>query len=211
MNEFLTKALSKKILPAIVFNNDENALPVAEAFLKAGLNVIEIPFRTTAAADAVSAIRKNFPEMYTGAGTLLTETLMQKAMDAGAQFGLSAGFNPAICDAAKKKKFPFIPGVMTPSEIELAADLGFTFQKVFPINQLGGPAYIKAVQEPYEQLGVKFVPMGGINISNIKDYLNLRTVIAVGGSWVASKEMIEQRNYKAIEATVKEALAHIKQ
>lgn len=210
MNDgLLIKVLAKKIVPAIVFNEARKALPTAEAFLKAGLNVLEVPFRTPAAPDAVRLIRKNFPEMYVGAGTLLSSALLQQAVDAGAQFGLSAGFRPAICEEAIRQELPFIPGVMTSSEIEQAAAMGLLVQKVFPIHLIGGVNYIKAVQEPYQQLGVQFIPMGGINTRNFKEYLELRTVVAVGGSWLAPKEMIEQSNFKAIESTVKEVLALI--
>ena len=208
MSELLTNALKQKILPAIVFNDAADVLPVAEAFFKGGLNVIEIPMRTSIAAAAITAIRKNFPEMYVGAGTLLNVELLQQAIDAGAQFGLSAGLNPKVCKQATGINFPFIPGVMTPSEIEQAADLGYTIQKLFPINQIGGAAYLKAMLGPYEQLDIQFIPMGGINISNIRDYLKLKNVTAVGGSWVASKEMMTAKNYKAIEQTVVEALQH---
>jgi len=163
--------------------------------------------RTTAAPKAIENIRRHFPEMYLGAGTLLTKELMQQAIEAGAQFGLSAGLNLSICDEAKQLNFPFIPGVMTPSEIDTAAMHGLEIQKVFPVNQIGGADYIKAVQEPYAQLGVHFIPMVGINASNMQRYLQLQTVIAVGGSWVAPKEMIVQKKFAAIEALVAEALA----
>lgn len=207
MNEALKAALSKKILPVIVFYNADDALYVAEAFLKAGLNIMEVPMRTSAAPQAIENIRKHFPAMHLGAGTLLTKDLLQQAINAGAQFGLSAGLNLSICEEAKRLKFPFVPGVMTPSEIDMAALQGFDIQKVFPVNQIGGADYIKAVQEPYAQLGVQFIPMGGINVSNMQQYLQLQTVIAVGGSWVAPKEMIVQKKFTEIEVLVSEALA----
>jgi 2-dehydro-3-deoxyphosphogluconate aldolase/(4S)-4-hydroxy-2-oxoglutarate aldolase len=205
----LRNILSKKILPAIVFNDEEDAVRVAAVFLEAGLNVIEVPFRTPAAPEAIARIRKTFPEMYTGAGTLLSPVAVQQAIYAGAQFGLSAGLRPSVCEKALEKDFPFIPGVMTSSEIEQAAAMGLHFQKVFPINLIGGADYIKAIQEPYEQLGVQFIPMGGINSSNMKEYLQLRTVVAVGGSWIAPKELIAQKNFKGIEPIVRKALALI--
>lgn len=207
MNEALKAALVKKILPVIVFNNADDALYVAEAFLKTGLNIMEVPMRTIAAPKAIENIRKHFPGMYLGAGTLLTKELLQQSINAGAQFGLSAGLNLSICEEAKRLNFPFIPGVMTPSEIDMAAMHGFNVQKVFPVNMLGGDAYIKAVQEPYAQLGVQFIPMGGINASNMHHYLQLQTVIAVGGSWLAPKELIVQKKFAAIETLVTEALA----
>ena len=210
MNDFLIKALQQKILPAIVFRNEENVLPVAEAFLNGGLNVIEVPARTSVALNAVSAIRKKFPEMFVGAGTLLTTSLMSDAINAGAQFGLSSSLNTKVCDEAKQKNFPFIPGVMTPSEIELAYELGYDIQKLFPASQIGGASFLKAMLGPYDQLEIKFVPMGGINVSNMREYHQLKNVIAVGGSWLASKQMMEEKNYKGIEETVKHALQQVK-
>jgi 2-dehydro-3-deoxyphosphogluconate aldolase/(4S)-4-hydroxy-2-oxoglutarate aldolase len=209
MNQLLTKALQQKILPAIVFHNEENALPVAEAFLSAGLNVIEIPVRTPVALNVISSIRNKFPDMYVGAGTLLRMNTLNDAMNAGAQFGLSSSLNTTICNTASEKDFPFIPGVMTPSEIELAYDLGYDIQKLFPASQIGGASFLKAMLGPYEQLNIQFVPMGGINNVNMHEYHAFKNVIAVGGSWLASKKMMEAKDYKAIEITVKQALQQI--
>jgi len=209
MNDFLVRALQKKILPAIVFHNEENVLPVAEAFSNGGLRVIEIPVRTTVALNAVSTIRKSFPEMFVGAGTLLTTILLNDAINAGAQFGLSSSLNNKVCNEARQKKFPFIPGVMTPSEIELAYELGYDIQKLFPASQIGGASFLKAMLGPYDQLNIKFIPMGGINVSNMHEYHQLKNVIAVGGSWLASKQMMDEKNYKGIEETVKHALQAI--
>ena len=211
MDNLLITALKQRILPAVVFNDEENVLPVAEAFLSAGLNVMEVPVRTSVALNEVRLIRKNFPEMYIGAGTLLTVDFVRKAVDAGAQFGLSSGLNINVCKEAKQLGFPFIPGVMTPSEIELSYELGYSIQKLFPAAQLGGPSFIKAMLGPYEQLNIQFIPMGGVNLSNMNDYLKLKNVIAVGGTWLASKDLMSAKNYKAIQATVIEALQHIKQ
>ena len=211
MKEFsLTEALKKKILPAITFDVVENALPVAEAFLKAGLYVMEIPFRTQSAEQSIRAIRKTFPELNVGAGTLLTPVQVQKALNAGAQFGLSPGYNSTVCNEAKRLDLPFIPGVMTPSEIESASEMGFTIQKLFPAEQLGGIPFLKAMQGPYEQLDVKFIPMGGVNLNNMADYLKLKNVIAVGGSWMVSKELMTNSNYKTIENNVAAALEKTK-
>src|SRR5262245_17534761 len=127
-----TKAWQQRILPAITFSSSEDALPVAEAVVKSGLRVMEIPFRTASAGKAVTAIRSISPELCVGAGTLLTIAQLLKAIQAGAQFGLSPGFNPTIYKEAHQAGFPFIPGVMTPSEIECAAEMGYTVLKLFP-------------------------------------------------------------------------------
>lgn len=211
MYELLTKALQTKILPAVVFDNERHVLPVAEIFLSKGLKVIEVPLRTNIALKAINIIRKNFAEMYIGAGTILNINLLQQAINAGAQFGLSSSLNTTICNEAKQLKFPFIPGVMTPSEIELAYVLGYSIQKLFPAAQLGGKYFLKAMLGPYEQFNLQFIPMGGVNVLNMSDYLKLKNVIAVGGTWLATKETMEKEDYKAIEANIMQALQCINQ
>ena len=205
-DKLLTTVLKQKILPAVTFNSIDEALPVAEALLKGGLQVMELPFRTAVAAEAIGRIRKNFPEIYVGAGTLLSIMQLKQAMDAGALFGLAPGFNPAICKEAINNEFPFIPGVMTPSEMESAAALDFQILKLFPAAQLDGIRFLKALLDPYEQLQMQFIPMGGVSLQNMQEYLQLRNVIAVGGSWLASRELISGKQFHIITERVKEAL-----
>jgi 2-dehydro-3-deoxyphosphogluconate aldolase/(4S)-4-hydroxy-2-oxoglutarate aldolase len=204
--EFLTAVLSQKVLPAVTFEKEEHILPVAEAFVKAGLLTMEIPFRTAIASKAVALIRKNFPTINLGAGTLLTPLQVEEANNAGALFGLSPGFNQQVCNEAAKYKLPFIPGVMTPSEVELACQQGYTILKLFPAEQLGGLSFLKAMQGPYEQLKVQFIPMGGVNNTNLKEYISLPNVIAVGGSWIATKELMNKKEYTIIEDNARKAL-----
>lgn len=203
----LTQTLQQGLLPAITFKDPDDVLPVAEAILEGGLSVLEIPFRTSVAPKAVSLIRNTFPELKVGAGTLLNNMMLRHALDAGAEFGLSPGYNSNVCKATIQAEFPFIPGVMTPSEIELAAEAGFTILKLFPAEQVGGPGFLKAIQSPYEQLDLKFIPMGGVNPGNMKAYRSLPNVIAVGGSWLATAELIANKNFSAIRDNIKTALA----
>jgi 2-dehydro-3-deoxyphosphogluconate aldolase/(4S)-4-hydroxy-2-oxoglutarate aldolase len=205
--DFLAPILSQKILPAVTFEKVEHVLPVAEAFVKAGLLTMEIPFRTGMAASAIEQIRKKFPEINIGAGTLLSPDQVKEANNAGAQFGLSPGFNQQVCNEAARYQMPFIPGVMTPSEIEIACSQGYTILKLFPAEQLGGLAFLKAMQGPYEQLKVQFIPMGGVNINNLEEYISLKNVIAVGGSWIATKELMNQNDYKTIEENARKAIS----
>ena len=197
------------MLPAVTFYSADEALPVAEAMLRGGLRVMEVTFRTAAAVEAIRIIRKNLPEMYLGAGTLLSVTQLKRAMDAGAQFGLAPGFNPAVCKIAIENNFPFIPGVMTPSEIESAAAMGFEILKLFPASQIDGVHFLKAMQEPYQSLQIMFIPMGGVSLINMNDYLNLKNVIAVGGSWLTKAEFIKAGQFDKITELVKEALLKI--
>ncbi|MEP7257695.1 MAG: bifunctional 4-hydroxy-2-oxoglutarate aldolase/2-dehydro-3-deoxy-phosphogluconate aldolase [Flavitalea sp.] len=205
----LSSFFSSKILPAVTFSSSEHALSVAEAILKGGLNIMEVAFRTGAAAQSILEIRKRFPEMIIGAGTLLTSVQLRQAIDAGAVFGLSPGFNPAIADEAVKLDFPFIPGVMTPSEIEIAFASGFPILKLFPAEQVGGISFLKSVLGPYEQLQVQFIPMGGVNPGNMAAFASMGNVIAVGGSWLASKQLIDNKKFDVIESNVREALQRL--
>jgi 2-dehydro-3-deoxyphosphogluconate aldolase/(4S)-4-hydroxy-2-oxoglutarate aldolase len=209
-NGLLHTALSQQILPAVTFSSADEALPVAEAMLRGGLRVMEVTFRTSAAAEAITIIRKNFPEMYMGAGTLLSVSLLKQAVDAGAQFGLAPGFNPTICKNALDNDFPFIPGVMTPSEIESAAEMGFEILKLFPASQIDGVHFLKAIQDPYQSLKIKFIPMGGVSLNNMNEYLQLENVIAVGGSWLTKEEFMRTGQFDKITDSVKEALQKIK-
>jgi 2-dehydro-3-deoxyphosphogluconate aldolase/(4S)-4-hydroxy-2-oxoglutarate aldolase len=135
---------------------------------------------------------------------------VKQAVDAGAQFGLAPGFNPTICKETIDYEFPFIPGVMTPSEIEMAAEMDFKILKLFPAAQLDGIRFLMALQNPYEQLQTLFIPMGGVSLQNINEYLQLKNVIAVGGTWLATQEIIAAKQYDKITKQVKEALLKIK-
>lgn len=197
----------KKLLPAVTLKNADSALSVAEALLEGGLNVMEITFRTSATAEAVSAIAKEFPEIHIGAGTILSPDQLSAARDAGAEFGLSPGFNPKIAKEAKENDFPFIPGVATPSEIELALDNGYKILKLFPVSNLGGMKYIRSLAGPYGHTGAKLLVMGGVNPSNLSSYLENDMVTAAGGSWLSPSDLIQQKTYQQITKIVQESVA----
>lgn len=196
----------KKILPAVTIEDSSKAVKVAKAILEGGLNVMEVPFRTAEAVHAIKAIRAELPTMNIGAGTILSIDQLHEAQQSGAQFGLAPGFNPSIVREAVRLNFPFIPGVMTPSDIELALELGCRILKLFPAAQVGGLEMLKALEGPYGHTGVKFIPMGGVNIQNIKAFIQQKTVIAVGGSWLATKNLISENNYPQIKSNVIEAI-----
>lgn len=199
--------LNKNVLPAVTFEREEDAVKTADALLKGGMNLMEVAFRTPKAAKTVETIRKHMPEMVIGAGTLLTPQQVREAANAGAQFGLAPGLNQKVVEAAKSVEMPFIPGVMTPSEIELALTLDCKVQKLFPAAQIGGIPMLKALAGPYGHTGASFLPMGGVNLNNVKEYLAMSNVIAVGGSWIASKILIKARNFTQITKNAIEALA----
>lgn len=196
----------RPIIPVIVIENASCAKPLADALLAGGIDIIEITFRTTAAVAAIEQIRKSFPEMRVGAGTILTEQQARQALDAGISFGLAPGLNPTIVNYFKKNNTLFIPGVMTPSEIEQGLELGCLLQKFFPAEAIGGVKMLKALAGPYASRGVQFCPTGGISIDNMNDYLALPTVSNIGGSWLATKQQIADRDWAAITAQAKAAV-----
>ena len=196
----------KRVLPAVTFSSLHYVLPVAEAFLRGGMNIMEVALRTDTAIQAIGIIKANFPEMTIGAGTILNISQLQEAVEAGAEFGLSPSLNLNVVNEAMKLQFPFIPGVMTPSEIETAYNHGCTILKLFPVSSIGGISFLKAIQSPYAHLPFQFIPMGGINLENMNEYLSLKNVIAVGGSWLATESLMKAHDYQAIEKNSREAL-----
>jgi 2-dehydro-3-deoxyphosphogluconate aldolase/(4S)-4-hydroxy-2-oxoglutarate aldolase len=203
----LNKLTHKKIVPVTVIEDAELAAPLAETLLEAGLDVIEITFRTGCAAESVKRISEKFPEMLVGAGTLLNPYQVDKAMDAGAKFAVTPGTNPQVVEYAHGKGLPLSPGVITPSEIEKAIAMGCSVLKFFPAEAAGGASFLKALAGPYQHTGVKFIPTGGINLENMKDYLRLHNLVAgVGGSWMVDKKLIKEKNWTEIKERTQQAL-----
>ena len=202
----LEKILQRRLLPPVVMSSPGDAVRLANAFLGGGQDVMEITFRDPKAPECVTAIRNVVPEMVIGAGTLLSEESLVQAIEAGAQFGVTPGFNPSVINAAKERDFFLIPGVATPGELEQAIALGARLVKVFPIEPLGGIAYLKALSGPYLQTGVKLIPMGGIKMADVPRYISVPIVGALGGSWMAPQNLIERGDWEAIARTAGELL-----
>src|SRR5437870_4197877 len=194
------RMFSKRIVPVAAIDALENAVPLARALLAGGLDVIEITLRTPAALDCIREIRRAVPEMLVGAGTILRVEQVEAAVKAGAQFGVSPGLNDAIVLAAQRAGLPFIPGVMTPSEVERALSLGCRLLKFFPANLAGGVDMLNAWRGPYAHTGVSFIPLGGVNASNAAQYLALPNVAAVGGSWIVDKKLIAAHDWESIRS-----------
>lgn len=194
------------IIPVIVVDDANDAVPLAEALLEGGLNIIEVTFRTAAAAEAIERIANRFPEMMAGAGTVVTKEQAKRAVDAGSKFGLAPGTDPETIAYFKEQGIPFIPGVMTPSDIQAAIKAGCSHLKFFPAGAAGGPKLLKAMSAPYANLGVKFCPTGGVSLDNMGDYLSMKEVFAIGGSWLATKAQIAEKQWSTITRQVKEAL-----
>lgn len=201
------------VIPVIAIESPDLAIPLADALIAGGLPVAEITFRTAAAGEVIATLRRARPEMIVGAGTVLTLENIRLAKECGAQFGVAPGLNPEIVEEARRLNLPFIPGVLTPSEIEHALGLGAKVLKFFPAEESGGPAMIQALAGPYRHTGVKFMPTGGIHINNLESYLKLDIVLMVGGTWLARKETIAAQEWDAIQANcrqVREIVARIR-
>jgi len=196
----------RRIVPVVALDHEEHAERLAETLLKAGLDVMEVTFRTAAAVPGIRRIASTYPEMLLGAGTLLEPEQVQKAAAAGARFAVAPGLNERVLEAARRAGIEMMPGVMTPSEVERALALGCRTLKFFPAEQAGGPAMIKALEGPYSHTGVRFVPTGGINRGNMLQYLERPSVIAIGGSWMVEKKLISAQDWLRIEELTREAV-----
>jgi 2-dehydro-3-deoxyphosphogluconate aldolase/(4S)-4-hydroxy-2-oxoglutarate aldolase len=198
--------LKQRLLCIVVVDDADAAVPLAEALLAGGLNCMEIPFRTACAAEAIRRIRNGVPQIAIGAGTLLTADNVQLAVDAGAQFGVSPGLSEAVSQAAHETKLPLFPGVVTPSEVMRAMELGWRHLKFFPAETFGGVNTLKALAGPFGHTGVKFIPTGGITAATLPNYLALPQVAAVGGSWMAERKLVAEKNWEKITALTAEAM-----
>lgn len=198
--------LKQKLVCVAVIDKADDAVPLTEALLAGGLNCIEVTFRTAGAAQAIANIRKALSDAVVGAGTLLTSDNVKAAVDAGAQFGVSPGLSEAVSQAAHAAKIPLFPGVVTPSEVMRAMDLGWKHLKFFPAESFGGVNVLKALAGPFGHTGVKFVPTGGITAATLPNYLAIPQVAAIGGSWMAEKKLIAEKNWAKITALTAEAM-----
>jgi len=197
----------KRLIPAATVERADDAVPLAEALLAAGLDILEITFRTQAAEAAIHRVVSRFPEMLVGAGTVLTEDQLRQAIDAGIKFAVAPGLNPDLVTESMASNIPFIAGVATPTEIDRGIALGCKLLKFFPADALGGIKTLKAFAGPFAQTGVKFVPTGGINAANAAEYLALPVVVAVGGSWMVAEKLIREKNWAEITRLSKEAVS----
>ena len=209
MNEVLMKIGQMGIVPVVVLNDVKNAVPLAQSLINGGLPCAEVTFRTEAAQQSIAEISKNFPQMYVGAGTVLTTEQVDGAVDAGAKFIVRPGFNPKVLEYCIKKGYPVTPGIMTPTELEMALEFGLDVVKFFPAENAGGLKMIKAMAAPYTKM--KFMPTGGINPQNVREYLQCDKILACGGSWMVKSDLINSGNFAEIEKLTKEASQIVKE
>ena len=205
MNRSLFNALSQiRLLPVVVTEKEEDALPLARALSAGGLPCAEITYRTQAASACLKAISREMPDMLLGAGTVLSCAQVDDAMANGASFIVTPGFNPKVVEYCVDRKIPIIPGINNPTGVEAALSLGLDVVKFFPAEASGGVAMLKAMSAPYTQ--VRFVPPGGISPANLSPYLALPCVLACGGSWMVKSDWIAQGLFGRIRDVTREAV-----
>lgn len=185
----------------------EHAVPLAEALLAGGINVIELMLRTPASMDGVREICAKVPNMIVGVGTILTPETVVEVKEAGAAFGVSPGMNPRVVQKAQEIGLPFAPGIATPSDVEAAVELGCRFLKFFPAAPMGGVAYLRAMSAPYKHLGLQYFPLGGVNAGNMREYLSEPNIPVVGGSWIVKQDLVDQEDWAALTARAAEVVA----
>jgi 2-dehydro-3-deoxyphosphogluconate aldolase/(4S)-4-hydroxy-2-oxoglutarate aldolase len=209
MTEMMCQLKKIGIIPVVVLNDAKDALSLAEWLMEGGLPCAEVTFRTDAAEESIRQMVKAYPDMIVGAGTVLTTEQANRAMDAGAKFIVSPGFNPKVTEYVLKKGVPMTPGVCTPTEIEAAMQFDLDVLKFFPAEPSGGLKMIKALAAPYVNL--QFMPTGGINPENVKDYLKFDRIVACGGSWMVNGNLIKDGKFKEIKKLVREAADNVKE
>ena len=191
------------VVPVVVLDDADDAAPLAEALIKGGLPCAEVTFRTEAAEESIRIMNKKYPDMLVGAGTVLTTEQVNRAVAAGAKFIVSPGFDPEIVDYCMEKNIPVFPGCVSPSEVAQAVKRGLKVVKFFPAEQAGGLAMLKAMAAPYTML--KFMPTGGINTKNLKEYLGFSKILCCGGSWMVKGDMIKNKEFDKITEMTREA------
>ncbi|MCX3071081.1 bifunctional 4-hydroxy-2-oxoglutarate aldolase/2-dehydro-3-deoxy-phosphogluconate aldolase [Providencia stuartii] len=202
MNQLIEKLKKISVVPVITINKAEHGAPLAQALMENGLPCAEVTFRTPAAVQAIKNMRAAYPEILIGAGTVLTTQQVDQAIDAGVDFIVSPGFNPKIVAYCQQKNVIIIPGLNNPSLVEQALEFNLTTVKFFPAETSGGVAMLKAMSAVYP---VNFMPTGGINPKNIKEYKALPSVLVCGGSWMVPNELIDNENWQALGQLIADA------
>lgn len=197
------------VVPVIAIDEAKNALPLADALIEGSLPVAEITFRTDAAVEAIREIATHRPDVQIGAGTVLNKDQLDSAQDAGASFALAPGVNASTLAHAQTKGLPFAPGIMTPSDLQIALAAGCQMVKFFPAMPAGGPNMLKNISAPYAHTGIGFNPTGGVTLNNLPEWLALPQVRAVGGTWIAPRDDIAEGNWDKIRDNAAQAVARV--
>lgn len=209
MPEEIRNEIAKEgIIAVLEMESEQNAVPTAKALLDGGIKIIELALRTQAAFPSISLIAKEVPQIIIGIGTIIESGQAASVKkESPVRFGVSPGINPDIVKEAIAANLPFAPGIATPSELEQAISLGCRVVKFFPAEGMGGLSYLKSINAPYNHLGIKYIPLGGVTAENLPGYAKFNPVIAIGGSWIAPKDLISAQNWAEITRRAKEAKA----
>ena len=209
MNPVLKQMQEFGIIPVVVLNDTKDAEPLGKALVEGGIPCAEVTFRTEAAEECIRIMAEKFPEMLVGAGTVLTTEQVDRAIAAGAKFIVSPGLNPKVVKYCVEKNIPITPGIITPSEMEQAIELGLEVVKFFPAESFGGLKTIKSMAAPYGKM--MFMPTGGINPENVKEYLKFGKILACGGSWMVAGNLVKEGKFDEIAKLVAEAKEIVKE
>ncbi|WP_420400489.1 bifunctional 4-hydroxy-2-oxoglutarate aldolase/2-dehydro-3-deoxy-phosphogluconate aldolase [Flagellimonas sp.] len=208
--EIIKKVDDAGVVAVLVIDELRHTVPLAKALLKGGVSAIELTLRTPVAIDAAKIIKKEVPQVTLGFGTVISIDQVKAVVDVGADFAVAPGCNPKIIAEARKHGLPFAPGIMTPSDIEVAIEEGCQILKYFPAETSGGMEHLKSIVAPYQYLNLKFIPLGGVNINNAATYLESSLITAVGGSWIAKRPLILSEDWEGITKNSKEISELIK-
>ena len=209
MNETMLKIQETGIVPVVKLNDTSKAIPLCEALLAGGINVAEVTFRTSNAADVIKEISSKCKDMIVGAGTIINVSQAKQAIECGAQFIVSPGFSKEVVEYCQSQNIPVIPGCITPSEIMAAIECGLEVVKFFPAKEFGGLQTMKALSAPFAQ--IKFMPTGGVNLENLKDFISAKFIVACGGTYMVKDDLINNENYEEITKLSKQSTDIIKE
>ncbi|MDR2706112.1 MAG: bifunctional 4-hydroxy-2-oxoglutarate aldolase/2-dehydro-3-deoxy-phosphogluconate aldolase [Planctomycetaceae bacterium] len=199
------------VIACMTIGNPLHAVPAARALLAGGIDVIELTLRTPKSMESLRRITAEVPEILAGVGTILTPQQVEESIVAGGHFGVAPGLSERVVKTAQDKGLPFAPGIATPSELEQGLELGCREMKFFPAEPSGGVSFMKSIYAPYAHLGVQFLPLGGINIRNMGDYLRETATLAVGGSWIVTSDLLQTENWAAITDAARTASTLVKE
>lgn len=193
------------VVATLTIDDARDAIALALALRDGGVVCLEFTLRTPCALEAIGLIHREVPEVVVGAGTVLSPAQVEACLEAGAAFGVAPGTNPRVVAEAQAAGLPFAPGICTPSDIERALEAGCTVMKFFPAEPSGGLPYLRSIAAPFTHLGVEFIPLGGVDEQNAESYLREPLILAVGGSWLAPRELVQRRDWTAITARARQA------
>jgi 2-dehydro-3-deoxyphosphogluconate aldolase/(4S)-4-hydroxy-2-oxoglutarate aldolase len=210
IDEIARRMYRTGVFAVLVVDRADDAVPLARALLAGGVDVMELTLRTPVAVDAMCRIKAEVPEMLPGIGTILTPAQVCEVVAAGAAFGVAPGMNPRVVKAARDAGLPFCPGVATPSDVEQALECDCRLLKFFPAEPAGGLAYLKSMAAPYAHLNVRYIPLGGLDAGHLERYLPEPLVHAIGGSWIAPRDLIQKRDWAAITLRAQQAAEKVR-